>query len=297
MLLSSCAQPPAPPAPPPKPPLELIGEWGTRGDGPGQLSRPVSIAADFAGNIYIADAGSKYIHKFDPTGKPLLSFQDWSLKSPAGIAVDRGGGIYVTDATGNQVLIFKPDGERFARIRTVEGGRLSYPSGVAVASDGTFCVTDLDGTRVTSYDGRLRPVRSWRLPEGPLAQKGASADVVAGNGTFFVTNPRAPIVYVTNSTGPGEGPERVLADVAGVTPETQGPLGLGVSERHVFLVNAANSLLTIWSADDKLLLNHALPSGSSDHAPFFVDVVWSPRGELLVLDAATPRVVRFRLHL
>ena len=309
LLQASCVQEQAPLPPPPKPALELIGEWGTPGDGPGQLSRPVSIAADFAGNVYIADAGSKYIHKFDPSGKPLLSFQDVSLKSPGGIAVDEGGGIYVTDTAGNQLLIFKPDGERFARIRRAGNGLLSGPSGVAVASDGTFYVTDLDGTRVTRYEGRLRPIYSWRLPEPAPVQKGARADVATGpDGSAYVTHSHSPVVYATGAAGPGDAPLRVFAaEGAGSNGVAQGPLvpakdnsasfGLSVSERHVFLVDAGSGRLTVWSVEGKPLLDSALPAAArSENPPAFVDVVWSARRELFVLEQAGARVLRFRVN-
>jgi hypothetical protein len=39
------------------------------------LDEATGIAADGLGNIFITDAGSKSIHKFDPQGTPLLSFQ------------------------------------------------------------------------------------------------------------------------------------------------------------------------------------------------------------------------------
>ena len=51
--------------------LEYIGEWGSKGEGPGQLQDPTSIAADALGNVFIADPGTGFIHKFAPRGKAL----------------------------------------------------------------------------------------------------------------------------------------------------------------------------------------------------------------------------------
>src|SRR5690348_5294210 len=39
-------------------PLQFVGQWGTKGDLPGQLDDPQSIAVDPVGNVYIANAGS-----------------------------------------------------------------------------------------------------------------------------------------------------------------------------------------------------------------------------------------------
>ena len=41
-----------------------MGAWGSKGDGPGELQDPVSIAVDALGNVYIADPGTGFVHKF-----------------------------------------------------------------------------------------------------------------------------------------------------------------------------------------------------------------------------------------
>src|SRR5580692_2642659 len=85
-------------AKPPVPhPLQYVEAWGMKGSEAGRLNQPTSITTDALGNIFIADAGSHFVHKFAPQGTPLLSFQDDWIKSPQSIAVDRGGGIYTAD--------------------------------------------------------------------------------------------------------------------------------------------------------------------------------------------------------
>src|ERR1700690_329332 len=79
------------------PALSYIGQWGVKGDGPGHLQEPASIATDVLGNAYIADAGSQFIHKFDPQGTPLLSFQEDPLKHPQWITIYPDGDVYLTD--------------------------------------------------------------------------------------------------------------------------------------------------------------------------------------------------------
>src|ERR1700734_2228399 len=56
------------------PSLQYVGAWGTKGNDAGQLSNPTSIATDPLGDVFITDAGSHFIHKFDPQGTPMLSF-------------------------------------------------------------------------------------------------------------------------------------------------------------------------------------------------------------------------------
>jgi sugar lactone lactonase YvrE len=48
-----------------------LKSWGERGNKPGELHTPHSIAADVAGNIYVADRGNRRIQVFDGEGKVL----------------------------------------------------------------------------------------------------------------------------------------------------------------------------------------------------------------------------------
>jgi trimeric autotransporter adhesin len=82
-----------------------------------QLSAPSAVAADSAGNLYIADCGNRRIRKVTPDGMittvagngeqglagdggPAASAQ---LMTPSGIAVDSAGNLYIADSTGNCV--------------------------------------------------------------------------------------------------------------------------------------------------------------------------------------------------
>jgi sugar lactone lactonase YvrE len=44
---------------------ELIGEWGGAGEGPGQFNKPVGLAVDAEGRVYIADAYNHRVQKFE----------------------------------------------------------------------------------------------------------------------------------------------------------------------------------------------------------------------------------------
>src|SRR6266404_8217245 len=55
--------------------VDVHGKWlksfGDRGDGPGQLNTPHSIATDAQGNVYVANRGNSRIEVFDGDGKFL----------------------------------------------------------------------------------------------------------------------------------------------------------------------------------------------------------------------------------
>ena len=114
---SQATSEPMPHAPTAAPTLHFIGQWGAPGNGPGQLQQPSGIATNSLGDVFIVDAGSAFISKFAPEGKPLLSFQEDGLNHPQSIAVDHGGALYVTDPVRNSVFIFMPNGDHYRELR------------------------------------------------------------------------------------------------------------------------------------------------------------------------------------
>ena len=148
-----------------------------RGGGPGQLSEPVSIATDPLGNVYIADAGSQFIHKFDWQGTPLLSFTEDALKHPQWIAVDSDGDIYVSDPVRGSVFVIYPGGEkdvhRELHLRT-RPGKEGFVSVAAGSDDSIYVLNSGSGKAgyllasipahavVGARVGRHRPWESFR---------------------------------------------------------------------------------------------------------------------------------------
>ncbi len=117
----------------------LLRTIGQPGGDPGQFIRPLGIAVDADGNIYVADVMTCRIQKFSPDGKLLLNFGTISantggLVRPKQIAVDREGLLYVVDAAFQNVQIFDQQG----RVLTFFGspgehpGAMNLPAGISV---------------------------------------------------------------------------------------------------------------------------------------------------------------------
>src|SRR5271157_2726352 len=140
------------------------------------LSLPEGVAADSAGNLYIADSGNQRIRKvsggtittiagngmqgFSGDGGPATSA---SLTYPAGVAVDPAGNLYIADYYNNRIR--KVSG---GTITTVAGnGTLGYsgdggpatsaslywPQGVAVDSAGNLYIADTGNQRIRKVSG------------------------------------------------------------------------------------------------------------------------------------------------
>jgi sugar lactone lactonase YvrE len=128
--------------------------WGF-GELGGDLSNPVGVATDGAGNVYVADDWNR-IQKYDSAG-------NW--ERAWGRDVVAGGG------TGFEVCTVAASCKRgeFGQL----GGDLTYPDGVAVDGAGNVYVVDIIGNRVQEFDSSGNWERAW------------GRDVVTGGGTGF----------------------------------------------------------------------------------------------------------------
>ena len=294
---AACRHQPDPLPKPPPPPLEYLGEWGAKGDGPGQLSRPVSLATDALGNVYVADPGSGFVHKFDPQGHPLLSFKDERLGKPAGIAVDRGGAIYVTDPRRGSVFIFLPDGERFREIRARPGQRRWAPVGVTVDDEGSLFVVARVSNQIEKFSPRGRLLKAWALQRDvPDQIVFPAAATVGPDGFLYVVDRQAG--QVQKFTREGEFISRWGEAHAGFPADGTDEVssGIAVSEKYVFLADAAHRGVRVWTLDGQQKLADDLGGRLRSEVSRSFVVAFSPRGELLVLDSAGPRVLRFRIN-
>jgi DNA-binding beta-propeller fold protein YncE len=306
LLGVACSRQPDPPPKPLPPPLEYLGQWGVPGDGPGQLNRPVSIATDALGKVYIADAGRgvAFIHKFDREGHPLLSFVPGEdAQSPCSIAVDRGGAIYLGDCHSGSLSIFYPDGSPLRSIRRGPSGRWQGPEGLAVDDEGNIFVVESRADRIAKLSPSGRVVKTWgKRGSGPGEFSGPSKVAVGPDGNLYVADIMGHRIQKFTRDG--------VYLAAWDCPFTKGtPLGgsavygLAVSEKYVIVSDSRNAkagkpFVRFWALDGEPKLTETFANRPElQPPPVPADVAVSPRGELLVLDAAGPRVLRFRINL
>lgn len=283
----------SPPPKPAPPPLEYLGEWGTRGDGPGQLSYPSSLAVDFAGNIFLSDRGNGFVHKFSPEGRPLFSFQDGALKCPDGLALDRGGAVYVADPVRGNVVVFFPNGDRLRTLRVALARKCGEPLGISVDADGSLFVADIGRHVIQKYSSRGRLLFTWGHAISVVGNVGEPTDVVAdADGFLYVSDTQARLVQKYNSDG------QVVATYSVPTsePAPVAMAGVALSSRHIFVADPIQHRIYVWSKDGGFLKSENLTPRLQTNEPAPVDVAVTPRGELLVLDAEGARVLRFRVN-
>jgi NHL repeat len=274
------------------PPLEYIGAWGVGGDGPGELENPTSLATDKLGNVFIADSGSGFIDKFAPEGKPLLSFQQDGLKHPQSIAVDSGGAIYVTDPVRNSVFVFLPGGDHYRELRLRPRPAADNLIGVAVGTDGLIHVLDSSAGKVFTYNPRFRLLQTWAPPgSGSGAARRFGAFAIGPDDFLYLANPSGGIMKFTR-----EG--HLVAEIGANASGGGGNAGhpFAVSSNYIFVMDADGRMLHVWTMDgrEKLEVDLAPELGQGARTPPVL--AFSPRHELLVLDAPEHRVLRYRVN-
>jgi len=293
--LAGCSQPETHAQPQANAPLSVsyIGAWGVKGDGPGQLDEPTCVATDVLGNIFLADAGSHFIHKFTWEGRPLLSFQEPVLKHPQRITVDSGGAIYVTDPGRGSAFVFFPNGDRFRELRLRTRTNIENMLTVAVGEDGLIHLLDASTGRISTFTPSFRLARSWQPAANvPNAKVRTGAIAVGPDGYLYVTDVDGNRIlrftndghFVAAVDARADGTDRKLSDE------------IAVARGYIFAMDADGRMLHVWSADGqpKLDVDLAPELGQANRAVPALAV--SPRKELLVLDAPESRVLRYRLN-
>ncbi|HIE80717.1 MAG TPA: hypothetical protein EYQ03_08875, partial [Nitrospinaceae bacterium] len=165
-----------------------------------QLSKPVGLALDKKGNLYIADRENNRVRKVNPQGIITTVAGDGSfffmgdngpsyrasIAGPTGIVVDKNGILYIADRNNNRIRSVDTQG----MIRTVAGtGQQDYngeseiardtnlylPFGVALDQDGKLLIIDRSHYRIRRIDPRR-----------------GSIETVAGNGVKMFAGDGGP---------------------------------------------------------------------------------------------------------
>jgi len=289
--VSSCARTSSEQPPQPKPPVEFLGEWGTRGDGPGQLKLPSALATDAYGSVYVADRESRFINKFDANGRPLLAFELPGRGAAQSIAVDSGDAIYVGESNG-RISIFLPDG---GHLRTL--WRLhAPPDALAVDPDGNIFSMCSSGT-LQKLSPRGRSLGIWGNEQG--SNRLFTSPVGLGlsqDGSLYVADRGSHSIQKLSSMGELTASWPLPAGGNGESPIL---VSLTTFRNLLFLLTLQQGqyTLSVWSAEGRLILSDQLVGRLLPHVGSEFRIAASPKGELLILDPTAARILRFRINL
>ncbi len=121
------------------PSMYSLAIFGRYGKGDGELNKPIGIACNEYGDIYIADTGNHRISRWYNDGKRVRFIRNigeygeepGQFKSPRYVAVDSLGRVYISDTGNNRIQVFNKTGGFLYMIDKTNG--ISNPQGIAVS--------------------------------------------------------------------------------------------------------------------------------------------------------------------
>ena len=193
------------------------------------LAKPVAVAVDEVGTIYVADTGRGEVVAFDSTGRSTHRIRPPDRESyrPVAVAV-HGSRLYVADIAGHTIDVFSTEEGRFLEAWGGPGnkpGELYYPMGVATNGSGHVLVSDMMNARIQVFDAKHNPLLSFGQPGDRYGDLGKPKHLAVGpDGTILIADAEFARVHLFNARG------QLLLLVGSVDDEPGGtPMPLGVA--------------------------------------------------------------------
>ena len=130
---------------------------GAKGTNPGQLTDPRGLAIGPDGAIYVSEAGTHRISKFDAKGQFVTAWGtkgagEGQFNEPWGIGVSKDGAVYVADTWNHRVQVFDSDGKFVATWAPPAPDKFYGPRTIGLTPEGNVLVADSGNHRVLVFD-------------------------------------------------------------------------------------------------------------------------------------------------
>ncbi len=292
--------------------LKFVREWGESGKGPGEFGSAIGIAINSRDEILVTDAPNNRVQRFSTDGKLLGEFATSPFPGGiaadrAGnvyVAPMMQHKICVHSPEGKLLREWGKQGKG--------DGEFDQPGGIAVAPDGSIFVADQVNRRIQRFTPEGKFLLRWGeygTKPGQFDGKEKLPNRVGGPN--FVTVDRAGFVYTTeaapgriqkftpdgkpvfsfgsNSTEPG--------GFGGRPKNLPGPIGICVDAQNRIWVSATNNRVQAFDQNGKLLGGATVLEASDEPGRFHTPhgLAFDSKGCLYVVDTQNHRVQKFEV--
>jgi RHS repeat-associated protein len=192
------------------PPPVFVSSFGSEGGGEGQFYRPMGVAVDAHGDVWVADAYGSRIEKFSSSGGWIATYGHFGsgegeFEEPIGIAINQNThNVYIADQNNNRVDELNESGD-WVRSWTGGEGDFQEPGGIAVDSEGNVWVTDYGNDRVEEFTEAGGFEKAFGKAGSEGGEFNGPSGVVAANGLVYVTDLNNARLEGFNEDGEYEG--------------------------------------------------------------------------------------------
>jgi DNA-binding beta-propeller fold protein YncE len=177
----------------------------------GKVIKPIGIALDNVGNVYVADQGNGRVVVYDRFGLFIRFIGDQTkFDRLTAVAVSPSGDqIYLLDTGGvdsvkHEVLIFNRDGKQIGRFgqRGSQPGEFNLPIDIVVAPNNEIGVLDAGNFRVQWFDRKGKFLRSWGEVGNGLGQLARPRSLAVDlDGAVYITDSFFSNVQIFDENG------------------------------------------------------------------------------------------------
>jgi DNA-binding beta-propeller fold protein YncE len=214
------------------------------------FQKPIGIASDANGNVFITDSQINKVSVFDKNGAYKQDIgEESNFEQPTGIAIDvPNNRIYVTDTFKHQVFVF--DLRTFKQIEVIgergtEEGQFNRPAHIWVDKNGKLYVSDTMNGKIQIFDSKGKFLKSFGgfgdVPGMFARPKGVAVD---SEGHIYVIDAAFSHVQMFNEDG------EVLMDFGGYGSEPGMmilPAGVSVDQDDfIYVVDSWNSRVNVY---------------------------------------------------
>ncbi|MFQ6675914.1 MAG: 6-bladed beta-propeller [Fidelibacterota bacterium] len=215
----------------------------------GFLVKPLGVAVDLRGRLYVTDTGARCVHVFDREKKKyrrITRTRGGWLRSPIAVAIGGDGKVYVTDSVLKEVVVYGPRGDVKFSIK----GYFQRPTGIVILDDRLYVVDtvgnkirvfDLDGTFLFAFGRRGTQSGEFNFPVFAAASQYLYV-TDAMNFRVQVLDDSGRVVYVFGEAGDVQG---TFASPKGVAVDSEG---------HIYVADALFDSFQIFDGTGMLLL-------------------------------------------